>query len=146
MNQSEDKSINQVRFNYAVMVACEFRRAPVLKENSSINFFPTIFTESNVEDRVSARHFGIRLMNDDHTMECYVEYVGVFQNAGAGQAEFERFLKYNAVAILIPYVRETIQAILQRSGVQSSPFPIINVFEFVDQFEKELEEGKVIDR
>ncbi|EMJ97528.1 protein-export chaperone SecB [Leptospira sp. WS58.C1] len=126
----------EIQLRNIVLTVCEFSRTPVLPEGESIAYEPIISDEINNDKTVLAKHLGILVSSKNESLRCFVEYVAVYDLKESDKMDLEKFIKYNSIVPILPYVRETIQSLLQKGGVHAPPLPLFNVFELVDSLEK----------
>lgn len=78
---------------------------------------------------------GAFLNEENAPFRVHVEYEGHFQVNDGHAANLKEYMRYNAVATLVPYVRETISTISTRAGFPPLIVPPLNVKMLADEQE-----------
>lgn len=90
---------------------------------------------------VSERNFVIRfsakLFPDvpEPPFRLTVEFEGRFSCKPGGEKALAQFVKYGAISMLVPYVRQVVTGVVSQSGYNPVTLPIIDVVKLVDDAE-----------
>jgi len=118
-------------FESILLVEEEFWRDRVIPEN--LNVILSINIESGkMESRCSLLlECNLKLMSEEtdavEVCRLRARFMGYFiQTPGQENMEIDDFLKYNAPALMFPYVREHISTITQKAGLKPVYLPPMN--------------------
>ena len=124
-----------ISFDGIILVEDDFKRDPEVPDGSNISFgievdHTKIDSKLNVE--VSAN---LELVhNDKNVVIMKSRFIGIFSTIeGEENMDIDDFVKYNAVALMIPYTREHISSITLKAGIDPIILPPINVYSLYDE-------------
>jgi len=113
-----------------ILVEEEFWRNYDVPNDSRIDFNLEVANSINSNDEhVIEIQATLKLIyNDKEYLNLKNKFIGFFSTVeGEENMDIEEFIEYNAVALMIPYIREHISSITMKSGINPIIIPPINV-------------------
>lgn len=124
-----------ISFDGVILVEDNFWRDPEVPDGSNINFGIEVTDGGTGLNRSVDVKATLKLENNDKevlSMEC--RFVGFFSTVeGEENMDIEEFVKYNALALIFPYIREHISSITVKSGINPILLPPLNVYSMYDK-------------
>lgn len=128
MDESKQPGIN---FNTVFLKEINFTRKTEVNSNQlNIDFnFNTSISEDK-KQLVCELSCDVSDKNEVFALHCSM--IGIFSTMeGSENMELESFAKYNAPAIIMPYIRELVTTTTIRAGLNPITFPPINIISFL---------------
>jgi len=116
-------------------VVCEnfsFKREGYRNENECTSTF-TVATYDNTTNQLHKVVINVTIKKKDE-YELLLEMSAIFKfDDGVPQEERDALLNYNAVAMLMPFVRSQISLLTAQPNVETVLLPVFDIYEFMNE-------------
>lgn len=130
-----------IKFSGVILVKDEFERVPVVGAELETNVGFAISANESDGTYYVEIETTVKLSEEEVekvTLVC--KHVGMFSvDEDTPNMPIEDFMKYNAPAIIFPYIREHISSITSKAGIPTVILPPMNIVAMIDQGEKQID-------
>jgi preprotein translocase subunit SecB len=145
MNSSVVAQIDakKIRIKSVRMYSCLFETNPKFEAAEGLGPIPVDYDvkieRAFPDPQTAVVRFGIEIFKSvpSSPFSVNVVYEGLFETEEGGSESLATYAKYNALATLLPYIRETISSLTTKSGHAPLVIPPMNVQAMVDDLESE---------
>lgn len=124
-----------ISFDGIILAEDNFQREPEVPDESNINFGIEV-SNTNINSLINVDvKANLKLVyQDKDVLTMQSRFIGFFSTVeGEENMDIDEFIRYNAVALMIPYIREHISSITLKSGIKPILLPPINVYSLYDK-------------